>query len=232
VMRPLLCTALLAIGCHHDYCKDAVHYCDGNVIHFCVDSHSDGHYWDSQPCAQGYCVEIDDGDGAICASDPEPRPACAGVDNGSSRICDGAQQITCSYGYAQIKLECAGPEYCEPSLYICTVRPGPQDKCAARTAMVEPYPYPASYCDGNSYVRCDGSFAVGETDCGAQSCYETTQAAGCKQSADPDPVCIHPEYLRPYRVCSNNVNIECLGAYRIGSFGCTTGTCVANGCQG
>ena len=92
-MRHLAWAALLVMGCHHDYCKDAVHYCEGNTIHVCVDNHDEPHRWEANECQQGYCVEIEQGDGAICTSDPEPRPACEGVTDGYQRICDGAQQI-------------------------------------------------------------------------------------------------------------------------------------------
>jgi hypothetical protein len=217
----VLCAALLAGGCFREYCEDmGKSYCDGDVRHYCYDMHEGGQ-WNSDLC-DDYCVEDDTG--AICASEATPRPACAGIESGTI-VCDGAERISCVRGYATVKYTCPAPELCEPSVPLCTTRPGPQAACMFREGTEDPYPYPPSYCDGNTWVRCSGQFAIQEKDCGAMGCYENVEVAGCLLASAPDPLCTNATARYPYRSCANNGQLECLGAYRIGFYPCASGAC-------
>ena len=225
----VLVLVVFAAGCN-SLCDGAVSYCSGETLNRCISAHDEDDHWETKTCP-AYCVEL--AHGAICAADPTPRPACEGAAQ-YARICDGAQQITSTQGYADVKLECADPGLCEETLYYCTVRPGPQTQCMARTRLTDPFEYAASYCDGDSYIRCDGDFAISETACLPGWCLQTAQTAGCKQSLDPDPACTSVNSIYPYSICVGNASVMCLGAYRIGSYGCFSGTCVpvSGGCRG
>ncbi len=221
-----------AVGCHEDYCKDAVDYCEGNTIHFCVDNHDEPHRWESRSCGERYCLELDQASGAGCFSEPTPRPACDGVTDSHLKICDGADQISCLYGYANVHLKCPTPELCEESLTTCTVRPGTQAECATRTPTDG---NPASYCDGDTVIDCNGQFAVSEKPCGTGLCHETSQDAACIATTMPDPACtsVSAEYV--YGACLNaSTHIACIGPYRVAGVTliCGSGTCTSYGCKG
>lgn len=219
-----------ALGCfgHEDFCRGAVHSCNGDSIYVCVDNHDEEHRWETRPCSSGYCVEVDEGVGAYCVSDPAPRPACEGVTDRSLRLCDGGELISCTYGYANVHRECPAPELCEPSLDTCTVRAGPQTECSQREPMDDD---PAAFCEGDTRIRCSGEFAIEEQECGDGLCYPTSQTASCIVSTTPDSACTDEFSRYPYRVCFDNARVTCLGPYRVSTFDCGTGTCSENGCS-
>ncbi len=220
---------VLLVGCRDHLCDNAEPYCEGNVLNTCDDQHDDMH-WETTTCA-GFCIE--QGSAAFCASEMQPRAICDGVAAGTI-VCDGAERVQCLRGgYVKVLQTCDAAELCQPDLYVgCTVLPGPIAECMARMPSPGPIVWPASFCMGQTAVRCEGPYAIGIQDC--SQCMETTEYGGCV-APTPDPACTDATAVYPYGTCSGNTAIKCLGSYRLPDFtlGCFSGTCVAGGaCSG
>jgi hypothetical protein len=226
----IVASVVASSGC--DECDGDDSYCDGNVLHLCVTrGYKGGSYWNVGDCGNQYCVEYEvDGEGAMCAAEPEPRPACASAET-VNWMCAGAERLRCDHGFAIGIEDCGDPTLCVAEINACVLRPGVDETCQQLPMPVSGIA--AGYCDGATAIRCTGSYVTEIFECASTSmeCYEL--GAGefplCVASNTPDSRCGQPN-AGVYNVCIGNESIRCANDRFVGSMDCS-GICEDGFCH-